>query len=163
MLLFYVLYSAFMCISAYLGEIDFSIISALKSQVSPRIAGHCIMIVKWVHNFFVFTSTCMSQLQSSINCRYFLCRLMYSNSTTWTHSLLLLLCGGMTDCCCCCLSLSDRSCLCLWIAAPCHAVGWATVHKHRCLCSVHKVEHNVILRLHLPYSGRGLDVVKSTW
>ena len=43
MLLWYVLYSAFMWISVHSGEIDFSIISALKSQVSPRIAGHCKM------------------------------------------------------------------------------------------------------------------------
>ena len=40
-----------MCISVYLGEIDVSVISALKSQVSPRIAGHCIMHSKMVHIF----------------------------------------------------------------------------------------------------------------
>jgi hypothetical protein len=40
-----------MCISVYLGEIDDSIISAFKSQVSPRIAGHCIMHSKLGSHF----------------------------------------------------------------------------------------------------------------
>jgi hypothetical protein len=48
-----------MCISVYLGEIDVSVISALKSQVSPRIAGHCIMHSKMGSHFsFSLTHVC---------------------------------------------------------------------------------------------------------
>ena len=62
MLLWYVLYSAlFMCISVYLGEIDVSVISALKSHVSLRIAGHCIMHSK-IGSHFSFSLIHMNAL-----------------------------------------------------------------------------------------------------
>ena len=115
MLLRYVLYCAFVRIVVYIGEIDFSIISSLKSQVSPRIACNYLMHSRTGSHFLFFTSTCMPHLQSNINCRYFLCRLMYLNSTTpKPHEQTVCCCffvEAMTDCCCC-LLLSDRSCLC---------------------------------------------------
>ena len=79
MLLWYVvLYRAFVCITIYLGETDFSIISALKSHVtSPRIAFKHLMHSKTGLHFLFFTSTCMPHLQSSNSCMYFLCRSMY--------------------------------------------------------------------------------------
>ena len=97
MLLWYVLYSAFMCIRVYLGEIDFLIISALKSQVSPRIAGHCIMHSKMGSHFsFSLAHVCHS-------CRVVLivgtfrvgqCTQIQQQFNNMNTSLLLLLCRG---------------------------------------------------------------------
>ena len=51
--------SPFVHARLYLEEFDFSIISALKSQVSPRIAGHCIMHSKIGSHFsFSLTHVC---------------------------------------------------------------------------------------------------------
>ena len=101
----------------------------------------------------------MSHFLCSINCRYFLCRSVYSNSTTIQQHEHTVCCylfvDAMADCCCC-LPLSDRSRLCFWIADPYHTVGWSTVREHGCLCSVHKVEHDFV-RVHAYHTvGEGL-------
>ena len=156
-----------MCISVYLGEIDFSVISALKSQISPGIDFNYLMHSK-VGSHFSFSLAhvccifCVVLIVGTF-CVGRCTRIQQQSNNIKTHSLLLPHCwchGRLLLLFAAAVGSFSSVFLNSWSLPYSRLIDglrtWMLV-----LCAQGGT------RLHssprLPYSRRGFNVVKSTW